>query len=291
MIRARVKELTHAACTRTRHLDASECNREPYASLPASTPLPCGLLRGPADSPQSQPCPCCLCPPRPAVSSCPPAARRRAGSELGGGRWRARGREGLPGVLAAGWRWPPPGVAAKRLQEPAADGGLCSMLPAARATHGTGHGTSCRDHPSMPGSGRPARLRHALPHTPWYLFGLAAQRAHDDPEVLRIDRARPILVEQVERVLDLIELVLVQLLLSSVELSLCSLLGLRTRADRQQPRCGRAWLTRTWLFLLLSGLLAMAGASDALAHQREKRATLSRWSAGYFAWRRLGASE
>ena len=219
-------------------LTLQQCNREPYASLPASTPLPCGLLRGPANSPQSQPCPCCLCPPRPAVSSCPPAARRRAGSELGGGRWRARGGEGLPGVLAAGWRWPPPGVAAKRLKEPAADGGLCSLLPAARATHGTGHGTSCRDHPGMPGSGRPARLRHALPHTPRYLFGLAAQRAHDDPEVLRIDRARPILVEQVERVLDLIELVLVQLLLSSVELSLCSLLGLRTRADRQQPVAG-----------------------------------------------------
>ena len=129
----------------------------------------------------------------------------------------------------------------------------------------------------MPGSGRPARLRHALPHTPRYLFGLAAQRAHDDPEVLRIDRARPILVEQVERVLDLIELVLVQLLLSSVELSLCSLLGLRTRADRQQPGCGRAWLTRTWLFLLLSGLLAMAGARSlarACLCAPEKRATL-----------------
>ena len=193
--------------------------------------------------------------------------RAASWAEAGG----ARGGEGLPGVLVAGWSWPPPGVAAKRLKEPAADGCLCSVLPAARATHGTGHGTSCRDHPGMPGSGRPARLRHALPHTPRYLFGLAAQRAHDDPEVLRIDRARPILVEQVERVLDLIELVLVQLLLSSVELSLCSLLGLRTRADRQQPGCGRAWLTRTWLFLLLSGLLAMAAGWDAPVRTRETR--------------------
>jgi len=70
-------------------------------------------------------------------------------------------------------------------------------------------------------------------HTPLCLLGLAAQRAHEDPEVLRIDGARPIPVEQVERVLDLVELVLLELLLSSVELALRSLLGLRTSA--------RAW--------------------------------------------------
>ena len=83
--------------------------------------------------------------------------RAASWAEAGG----ARGGEGLPGVLVARWSWPPSGVAAKRLQEPAADGGLCSVLHAARATHGTGQGTSCRDHPGMQGSGRPARLRHA----------------------------------------------------------------------------------------------------------------------------------
>jgi hypothetical protein len=81
--------------------------------------------------------------------------------------------------------------------------------------------------------GRPA-APCAFPDAPLCLLGLAAQRAHDDPEVLRVDGTRPVLVEQVERVLDLVELVLVELLLSSVELALCSLLGLRTRADRQQ---------------------------------------------------------
>ena len=61
--------------------------------------------------------------------------RAASWAEAGG----ARGGEGLPGVLVARWSWPPSGVAAKRLQEPAADGGLCSVLHAARATHGTGH--------------------------------------------------------------------------------------------------------------------------------------------------------
>lgn len=115
-----------------------------------------------------------------------------------------------------------------------ADGCLYNGMPAARAAHGIGHGASCRDHPSTPGSGWDGRLRPcAFPDAPLCLLGLAAQRAHDDPEILRIDGARPVLIEQVERVLDLIELVLIELLLSSVELALRSLLGLRTSA--------RAW--------------------------------------------------
>ena len=126
-----------------------------------------------------------------------------------------------------------------------ADGCLYNGMPAARAAHGIGHGASCRDHPSTPGSGWDGRLRPcAFPDAPLCLLGLAAQRAHDDPEILRIDGARPVLIEQVERVLDLVELVLIELLLSSVELALCSLLGLRTRANRQQPGCEWAWASR-----------------------------------------------
>ena len=78
--------------------------------------------------------------------------RAASWAEAGGAHAGERGYRALQ--LAAGWRWPPPGVAAKRLKEPATDGCLCSALPAARATLGTGHGTACRDHPSMPGSGR-----------------------------------------------------------------------------------------------------------------------------------------
>ena len=161
-----------------------------------------------------------------------------------------------------------------------ADGCLYNGMPAARAAHGIGHGASCRDHPSTPGSGWDGRLRPcAFPDAPLCLLGLAAQRAHDDPEILRIDGARPVLIEQVERVLDLIELVLIELLLSSVELALCSLLGLRTRANRQQPglRVG-VGPTRTWLFLLLSGLLAMAAeaALRATPPPQQKRATKCR---------------
>jgi len=67
-----------------------------------------------------------------------------------------------------------------------------------------------------------------------HLARLATQSAHHDPQILRVDGARSILVEEVERVLDLVELVLAQLLLSSIKPTL------RRRARlRRRLRSGR----------------------------------------------------